>query len=481
MAMMGMSSVTNPRNIAKRSSLTINYGTVAALRSCTAGLRFGLILAIVALMSAIVVAQETTDEEFASAPGRYQPFVLKRDALLIGDHAFVWLPPKSPLGGRISEVVWAPSGRYCIAEVVPGEDELFKKDLAQALNEDRSEATRTVWLDTHKGTSAIMFEQLSSLSWLDVAWSTDGTTVYLHLPESDESDGRLISFRMGKAIANRRLPKGCESVAVEPATGGVAVYVEPPEEAAGAKVLILDDAGASHEITQVNGQTVAFVGVETFGERALVYWIAGPKGKGEHFQGEINFRTKQVVDPKKFESVADDGKTFGQLHYAFGNRADATGLTVSEVPTTKRPNPPSLLISAEVEEFWPSPADNAIAYSSQGILVIREIVKTTRTKYEELRLVAERAEKMNACKQIALSFLMYAGDNDDNLPTDNWQDAIRPYLKNDPLMEGFVFTLKGGNAGNIELPAETELGYMAIDGGRMVAFVDGHVEWKPDK
>lgn len=83
---------------------------------------------------------------------------------------------------------------------------------------------------------------------------------------------------------------------------------------------------------------------------------------------------------------------------------------------------------------------------------------------------------------VALALIMYASDMDDVLPpTDRLQD-IMPYLKDQSILNGFVYDYSGErNMSKVENPGETVIGYMPGNGGRAVVYIDGHVKWVPDK
>jgi prepilin-type processing-associated H-X9-DG protein len=53
-------------------------------------------------------------------------------------------------------------------------------------------------------------------------------------------------------------------------------------------------------------------------------------------------------------------------------------------------------------------------------------------------------------------------------------------VKNSSILEGFVYTFKGGKLSDVDKPAETVLGYIEGPGGRAVAYLDGHVKWVPN-
>jgi hypothetical protein len=141
------------------------------------------------------------------------------------------------------------------------------------------------------------------------------------------------------------------------------------------------------------------------------------------------------------------------------------------------------LIAAEVDQAVLSPGLNAVYYSTKGVGMVRLLMKLPKEAALKALEAAERAKVISDAKQVGTALHIYAADYDDMLPSNasDWMSALSPYLKNNSLMEGFVYTFGGGNLANMENPASTELGYKPGPGGRAVVYGDGHVKWIPDK
>jgi len=129
-----------------------------------------------------------------------------------------------------------------------------------------------------------------------------------------------------------------------------------------------------------------------------------------------------------------------------------------------------------------SPTREAVAYVSQGSLMVRLLATMPRSAYDQARAAAERTEALSKGKQLGVALMMFAGDMDDMLPSQDvdLRSKLGPYTKNSSLFENFTYTYSGGSASAIGSPAETELGYVTGPGGRAVIFADGHVKWRPD-
>ena len=130
-----------------------------------------------------------------------------------------------------------------------------------------------------------------------------------------------------------------------------------------------------------------------------------------------------------------------------------------------------------------SPNETSVAYVHRGVAMVRQVTRLPKQLYIEMKSAADRAVAMSNSKQAALALIMNAADHDDTLVASNgdWRSAIGPYLKNDQILNGFVYTYGGGPMSAIENPAETVVGYTPGPGGRAVAYADGHVKWIPDK
>lgn len=119
-----------------------------------------------------------------------------------------------------------------------------------------------------------------------------------------------------------------------------------------------------------------------------------------------------------------------------------------------------------------------VFYVAKSRLYSCELERVDLQVYLDAKAAADRSVALSRAKQVALGIILFASDNNDNYPTaSGFQDAVKPYLKNDQLLDGFVYTFKGGSASDVQNPSSTELGYIDINGGRVVAYVDGHVKF----
>lgn len=143
----------------------------------------------------------------------------------------------------------------------------------------------------------------------------------------------------------------------------------------------------------------------------------------------------------------------------------------------KKGRPTNALVSADCTDATLSPTLDGVIFIAGGSLFCRNIQRIDLDDFERAADLAERQALMSNGKQVALGLIMYAMDNDDNLPGGNLPDDLNAYLKDPSLTDGFVYTFTGGNMSQVESPATTELGHIDGNGGRAVVYVDGHVQW----
>ncbi len=194
--------------------------------------------------------------------------------------------------------------------------------------------------------------------------------------------------------------------------------------------------------------------------------------------------TSEPVPPSEEWRIADDKHkelTLQLMIYAPAAKEVKTMVRSLVCDDPAKPGKAYEVIASGVgERFALSSNNSSLAYTLDNVLVVRDMVPAPLELIRQAREAAERAVTLSNAKQVGLAMIMFAVDNDDNLPGGLTTDQLIPYLKNADLMNGFVFTWGGGNIGKIENPAETELGYVTGPGGKAVIYADGHVKWKAD-
>ena len=130
-----------------------------------------------------------------------------------------------------------------------------------------------------------------------------------------------------------------------------------------------------------------------------------------------------------------------------------------------------------------SPNYDAVAYKTPYNVFVQDVLVLDRKLVEGGNVNGSREATMSRAKQVGLGLIMYASDNDDELPpASEIPAAIQPYLKDLSITEGFIYTYRGpSNYAQIADPSKTELGFIRGVGGSAVLYADGSVRWKEDE
>ena len=143
--------------------------------------------------------------------------------------------------------------------------------------------------------------------------------------------------------------------------------------------------------------------------------------------------------------------------------------------------PPVLLSPSVTGQVWMANDCTTVAYVTEGQLFACDVAKVGLDAFLKAKAAAQIEIATSNAKQVALGVMIYSTDCDDFAPLqDGFQDSIYPYVKNRDVLEGFVYTFKGGSLSDVKDPASTEMGYIAVPGGRVVAYVDSHVKFVPN-
>jgi hypothetical protein len=127
-----------------------------------------------------------------------------------------------------------------------------------------------------------------------------------------------------------------------------------------------------------------------------------------------------------------------------------------------------------------SPSGSAVAYISQGVVMVRSLVHVPKEAFEKARDAALRQVVMSKAKQIGVALHMFAADMDGAFPDNKgWEDKLSPYSRNRQMLDGFNYTFGGGPLSGD--PSKKSLGFLSGPGGRAVVYADGHVVWEADQ
>ncbi len=169
-----------------------------------------------------------------------------------------------------------------------------------------------------------------------------------------------------------------------------------------------------------------------------------------------------------------------QIAIPFANARISTSSVVITFPNPEKPKEmESKVVAIEGEQATLAQDLSSVFYVSRGVAYVREIAQIPKKVYEDALLAAERAKLLSQVKQVGMALMMMANDYDDTLPGANGFNlsSVDPYLRNNQLLNGFVYTFSGGNLTDLKDPAGTVLGYVEGPGGRAEVYADGHAKW----
>lgn len=144
--------------------------------------------------------------------------------------------------------------------------------------------------------------------------------------------------------------------------------------------------------------------------------------------------------------------------------------------------PERALVAHDVQDYWVADDWSWLGYLSKGGLYVCSLELLDADLVRQAREAAARTEALSRAKQVGTGIMIYGADYDERVPPKaGFEDAIRPYLKNDDLLKGFVYLLDGQDLKTLENPHDVEMGYIPIKGGRAVVYADGHAKIVFDK
>lgn len=167
--------------------------------------------------------------------------------------------------------------------------------------------------------------------------------------------------------------------------------------------------------------------------------------------------------------------------HALSNQGTAAATQGLWIETDSDP-PERVLVATDVLQHFVADDWTWIAYRRGDGLYVHDVELVDPELIRQARESAARTKSLMQAKQVGTAVQIFAVDHDERLPTRaEFEEAIKPYLKNDDLLKSFVYLLDGQNRNNIEDLAGTELGYVTIKGGRAVVYADGHAKIIYDK
>ncbi len=437
-----------------------------------------------------------------------------KDFVLVGDKAYgFFLPVQVVSEAVVTKAAWSPSGGYVILE--RRDDKLTSSivrtflsggtpptappvpELSLAIWNKRTGRTTPIWKEIGRDT------RIQELTWLS---GTEIALVLLVRTEQAEGGGnmgiRYLLLEVDAASARAKV------LMQAPTPSGSYFHCMPHPKLPLAAIAISEDVGLPEVVVQGEpppGPRIALVTYrpsQGLGRRMLlpaherVYgwhpggdgfvlsvWPSQPDADGRRRPSwvlvDLDSGRRSPCDPP-WDAEAPPTKPGGLRIVPEFESVRSGSLTLVYLLGTDEKQPRAL-VTAEAEYASLSPAKDGVLYVTRGVALFRPLLELPKDAFEKALLAAKRAEALSRAKQVALGLIIYAADHDDVLPSSSadWQNLIAPYLKNNSIMQDFVYTFGGGLLTAIERPAETELGYIPFAGGRIVAYADGHVRWMP--
>ncbi|MCB0825908.1 MAG: hypothetical protein KDC26_06940 [Armatimonadetes bacterium] len=213
-------------------------------------------------------------------------------------------------------------------------------------------------------------------------------------------------------------------------------------------------------------------------------WISVDIDSGN--QGQLGAFVRIHEDRPRFQSLITPEELlliggWDQNLYTLQSASPSSGAKEHSDPRNHAPisDTDFAVVSKDSFQSGIVPGDQYVWHIRERGLYLSEVVEskviisTTPTGPDEKLILT------NIAKMVATAIMIYAADHEEQFPTiENWTEKIIPYLKNRPIMEGFVYMLGDKHLKDIKDPAKTVLGYIDGKDGRAVAYADGHVKWE---
>jgi len=442
------------------------------------------VLGLATMTASVAIAQETAgvdDGPVHQAP--YRALNPRTDFLIIGEACFGFLPPVSPAAGEVNVLSWSPDGERLIVSTSETPSSMYRSYLTTEEVSPLTVKNLVTMFDLKSGASRVVLRGGALVSYGNLQWRGDGQMAFVEERRTGEEQQSttLHCIHLDGRVTSLQLAAGLGSISCDEKSNLVAAVRADPQKGPGRTsrtICVLDKSMRFVPLKTPEGYLVTTFGIRQ-GDKGLIVLLSPLTGEPEY--GRIDPTTLAIEVLPKSSSGYSRVIVLGGIH--FNSRLSEAGAIQliahhdPELPGKATP----IVVAQEAELFWEAPKDNAIAYTSKGLLLVREIVQMDKKVYDKMLAAKEREAAMIRCKNVAMALLMYAADHEDSLPTANADEELLPYLKNKSALDGFVFTFQGKSLADVKEPHKTEIGYVRLEGGRCVTYADGHVSWVPDK
>jgi prepilin-type processing-associated H-X9-DG protein len=437
--------------------------------------------------------------------------------VLTGSEAFAMLPAELVAAPVVTRVLISDAGRYLLAQRThvrvtadlirgPGAGrEPPPGEVSLVLWDTREREGREVWKAPLAGTSVSQIEWLSrsnvALALIRQMQGAESRQALLRisggaelvqvLPLVDAGGAAIYSLHVSPTQSLAILQQTAEVSRVQTRPDGSSREVVEPRETF---TLLGRDGRPGRRFTLPAEQRLRSLAWDESGNAILTLFRVGP-GPGEikdqpysldSQTGALRPLAKAPALSPSVQHADGDGSPTLPLRVVLapspardGEQAERVGLLWLEGAV--KSEKPRALVCGDSTGGQLLPAGDGVLYFSQGAVWVAPLLRLTHAEYQASVDRARQAETMSRAKQIGLGLIMYAQDYDGAFPAaEEMRSRLAPYLKDENLADGFVFTYLGGKETNIQNPAETELGYITTAGGRAVLYADGHVALKKE-
>jgi hypothetical protein len=461
----------------------------------------------------------------------------KIDWLATPQHAFVVLPPSLITDGSVERAVWSPNGAYLLVASIPN----APLTIDQILNYTPTQGAPPLpvmsggpviltWDRARQQVRKIWSTDDPNVKFAGVEWLTGSSTAYVTMMGATTSNGLTTLFCGVLAIDAEtghfswvpgmdHLPQFPNIIPSPTQPTAVAVFNDQPVPPLPGYVV---GGGGGVQVAQATAVAAAPVALgsptkvpegEYIAEGANNYWTLAPGGRvvrrtqsapnpnfglvwgkdgSKWYLAERNRNSKAV----SVQAMDDNGKLTPvtvELYIAPAERREEVVLQAKPMVAKQRKvrrgfnnlwlsSPtltfhPDVLITPNGVQAQLSPTADAVFYVDGGIAKVRALVALSDDQKKGL-YDALKHEALSNAKQAGLGLLMYSNDYDGVLPPAGTFDIVDPYLKNQDVMDDFMYTPPGDlGTTNMQNPASTILGYIDGPDGRAIVYGDGHVIW----
>lgn len=402
---------------------------------------------------------------------------LEGRVLQVGDRYLAVTPPELVTTGKVLDMSWSPDGRYLFVHVVRSRMTAAGVTRAFEKGEREPAETRTFIYSRETG-------KLNDLGRYNptamVSCTFIGANGWAML--TVEQDDVFTIYKVGAAPGNAPVKIGTTSVIgrlIGSPTTEMALFLPYAK----GKGQLVTPAG----MRELNCELPTRAWPGHWDKTGTMIELNTPRS-----QGEVRSTRKMVLRPLTDQVELVEG------FEPFVGREGTSALELDAFRTGEHGILKLFPIAGELQSaafaevgrgltfnsnFDMPAANNAIAFEANDAVFSCSVIPISKAAYERFEENSIKKKVIGKAKQAALGVMMYMSDMDDKFPPkDQFFDLIYPYVKNSEIVRDFVYTYSGPEeAGKIESPAETELGYVNGPGGRAVAYADGHVKWIPNK